>query len=203
MFFISNLYEQQVCPIFHTIFKRLSLAKTTKFCGCVLVFISILISKLSPDEVIVMINGIQSGLFSMVLDSLFLKELKFIKAKRARKACAVGITHLLTKSLVLISDYANKWDPLFSELLSLLECQAEDIQEDLADASVGHYQVSFVKLMYSGGHENLDYFSEIDNVKKYAAENLKQFLNINPQFLGNISEVNKAHLREYFQVAGL
>ncbi|XP_063902602.1 exportin-2-like, partial [Zophobas morio] len=142
-----NLYEQQVCPIFHTIFKRLSLAKTTKFCGCVLVFISILISKLSPDEVIVMINGIQSGLFSMVLDSLFLKELKFIKAKRARKACAVGITHLLTKSLVLISDYANKWDPLFSELLSLLECQAEDIQEDLADASVGHYQVSFVKLM--------------------------------------------------------
>lgn len=56
-------------------------------------------------------------LFSMVIQSLYVKDLQKVSGHSERKICAVGVTRCLTESQKMLSDYKDLWYVLFFSYL--------------------------------------------------------------------------------------
>lgn len=108
--------------IFIVIFTRLTKGKTQKLIKSILVFFSYFIIKLGAQELINQIDQIQTNMFQMVVERLYVSELSKVE-ENEKKLCAIAVTHLLCDPESMISGvYFNRcWIILFQSLLRLFQ----------------------------------------------------------------------------------
>ena len=128
-----------------------------------------------------LVEGLQSGMFMMVLEKVYVADLQKVSGNLDRKICAVGIIKILSECQFLLSDEqkTNMWIQLLESLIGLFE-----LPEDTSTAEDEHfidvedtagYQGGFNQL-YSASKKDPDPFKgEIPNAKFYLAKSLEAF----------------------------
>ncbi|CAF0730448.1 unnamed protein product [Adineta steineri] len=108
--------------IFIIIFTRLTKAKTQKLIRCIIIFFSYFTIKYGAQELITQIDSIQTNMFQMVVERLFMPELSKVD-DCDKKLCAIAITHLLCDPEAMTNGvYLNNlWLILLQTLLRLFE----------------------------------------------------------------------------------
>ncbi|KAI9337773.1 Cse1-domain-containing protein [Obelidium mucronatum] len=144
--------------IFMLLLQRLKSSRTPKFTNCFLKFLcNLLIMEkegLNADAVIGFFDSIQPGLFRDMFTSVVLPGLAEMVQPEERKLFIIGMTNLLTRSSVILSDaYLPLWPELIKTVIELLKipaAQDADVSPDdelyIADVEEAGYQASFARL---------------------------------------------------------
>jgi len=105
---------------------RLTKAKTQKLIRCIIIFFSHFIIKYGAQELITQIDSIQTNMFQMVIERLFIPELSKID-DNDKKLSAIAVTHLLCDPESMITGiYFNQlWLKLLQALIRLFESSNE------------------------------------------------------------------------------
>jgi len=205
----SHVLNEYIKQILFLLFQRLNSSKTTKLVKNMLVFMSLYSYKYGPNNLMALIDGLQAGMFTMVLEKLYLVDLQKVSGNLERKICAVGITKILVECQTLLSseNYTKIWCALLESLIGLFE-----LPEDTSTADDEHfidiedapgYQVSYNQLFSASKRDPDPFNGEIRNTKFYLARNLELLSNSIPsQFPQLISQLNptaQGHLQNYFK----
>lgn len=78
--------------------ERLQRAKTPKYVRIFILFLSITVCVRGPEDLVTRMNGIQKGLFFMILEKVWLANMQKIIGKFERKVCIVALARLLCES---------------------------------------------------------------------------------------------------------
>ncbi|KAJ3031576.1 UNVERIFIED_CONTAM: importin-alpha export receptor [Siphonaria sp. JEL0065] len=144
--------------IFMLLLQRLKGSRTPKFVNCFLKFLSnlLIIEKegLNADVVIGFFDSINPGLFRDMFSSVVLPGLAEMVQPDERKLFIIGMTNLLTRSTVILSDaYLPLWPQLITTVIELIKIPAAEgadvnPEDDLyiADVEEAGYQASFARL---------------------------------------------------------
>lgn len=99
--------------IFSLLFQRLTSSKTTKFVKSLIVFFAFYAAKIGSASLIELIDGIQSQMFGMVCQRVFVTDMNKVSGDIDRKIVAVGISKILCETPQLLTQpYVNNWTPL-------------------------------------------------------------------------------------------
>jgi exportin-2 (importin alpha re-exporter) len=150
------------------------------------VFFSLYAYKYGSNNLVTLIDGLQSGMFMMVLEKLYVADLQKVGGNLERKICAVGLTKILTECQFLLSNDANvkMWASLLECLIGLFE-----LPEDTSTAEDEHFIDVEDTPSYSGGFNQLHSASkrepdpfkgEIPNAKACLAKSLEALSNSVP-----------------------
>jgi len=161
----AQVYSQYIKQIFLLLFQRLNSSKTTKLVKNMLIFFSLYAYKYGPNNLMELIEGLQNGMFIMVLEKLFVADLQKVSGNVDRKICAVGVIKIISECQILFSNesYLKIWISLLESLIGLFE-----LPEDLSTADDEHfidvedtpgYQGSFNQL-FSATKTNADPFKD-------------------------------------------
>lgn len=213
---VLSLQELQTYlgSIFNVLCTRMSKMKTPKFVKGFLVFISWLVGKHGGSTIIKIVDGVQPGLFAMILNRL-LEDTK-IANKIDKKICVVGLTALLTTPEVINGALAALWPRIAAAVAGV--CEDVDVNKSVEDGTalllpqvgeegeeIGGYKASYARLVNSGSFE-IDPFPSVVDVRAHVATTLSQASHQRPGvFPGLVSHneqpiVNLFH--QYFQHAG-
>ncbi|KAJ3066560.1 Exportin-2 [Podochytrium sp. JEL0797] len=144
--------------IFMLLLQRLKSSRTPKFTNCFLKFLSTLLimqkDGLNADMVIGFFDSITPNLFRDMFISVVLPGLTEMVQPEERKLFIIGMTNLLTRSSVILSDaYLPLWPELIKTVIELLKIPAAenaDVNPEdelyIADVEEAGYQASFAKL---------------------------------------------------------
>ncbi|CCJ29989.1 unnamed protein product [Pneumocystis jirovecii] len=151
----TTAIEPYTKQIFLLLLTRLNQSRTDKFVQCFiqLIFFLSAIDKCGPDYLVNIINNIQQGLFEQIFMMFCLPEVQKVKAPIDRKVCAIGMTKMLCRSIVLQeTKNSSLWSSTLMAILKLLELSFEIVKNDevieidLEDIS---FQTSFSPLAFS------------------------------------------------------
>ena len=205
--YLSNYLNQ----IFSIIFKRLTSSKTTKYIKSLLVFFSLFTCHYSASQLIEIIEGLQNNMFSMVIERLIVPELQKVSGEVDRKLCAIGMSNIMTESIVYSGRYASQWPSLVESIVKLFE-QPEDgstpNNEHFVDIeSLPAYQGSSARLFNAAKSKTDPLQGKIDNPKVFMAQQLQKLSQTQPGTvqgrLGLMSQEVQAHVMTYLQMAGV
>ncbi|KAJ3030911.1 importin-alpha export receptor, partial [Rhizophlyctis rosea] len=168
-------------PLFLLFLTRLQTSKTSKFSKAFLLFMCFLFvvekEGWSVDSVIGTLNEIQNGIFVGLATGVLVPEVSEVAAADDRKLCAVGLTNLLTRSEVMVSDaYAGVWSHTLLALVNLINRPiAEYVEDDDPLANVDTddvgYHTSYSKLAAASGKKR-DYAAGVADPKVYVVRQL-------------------------------
>ena len=208
----SNVLSEYMKQILLLQFQRLSGSKTTKLVKSMLVFFALFSYKYGPTKLAELVEGLQSGMFLMVLERLYATELSTITGNIDRKISAVGVIKILTEFPALLSSESNIkiWCRLMESLIGLFELPEEASKEDeqfIDVEEVPGYQANFNQLM-SAKKKELDPFDgQIPNTKLFLVKQLKSMssnVSINlTSLLSQIDGQSQGHLNNYLKGAGV
>lgn len=107
--------------LFSVMFRRLTTNKTTKYMKSLIIFFSFFTIVHSVPKLIELIERLQGGMFTMVLQRLFVPELCKI-AQQERKLCCIAVTNVLAEPSVYTSQFGgDQWQPLLVALIQTIE----------------------------------------------------------------------------------
>ena len=201
---ILNKYIQS---IFRVLFNRLTQAKTTKFIKHLLVFFSLFAHKYGTGTLVQVVDSLQAGMFSMVLDRLYATELKNVDGAINIKICVVGLTAIILNYQPLINGQCRRLLPgLISALISVVELPVEPEykeDDDLIDSvDVQEYQPSSVRLI-AAAKNIFDPIPEVTDPKSHLKGVLKTLHQTNPmlmeQLYAEVKDQAKVSLPEYIK----
>jgi len=209
----NQVLSQYIKQIMYLLFQRLTSSKTTKLIKNLLVFFSLYAYKYGPANLMENIEGLQSGMFFMVLSNLYCAELQKVSGDLEKKICEVGLTKILTESKNLFDNEAN-----LKLWVNLLDCLIElfELPQDTSTADDDHfidiedtpgYQPSYNQL-YSTGKKELDPFGgQIPNAKIFLSQSLQLLSssrpNTIPQVLTQLKPQSQAYLQRYLTEANV
>nr|XP_006818921.1 PREDICTED: exportin-2-like [Saccoglossus kowalevskii] len=174
-----DILQQYMKQIFLVLFQRLQSSKTTKFVKHLLVFFSLYAYKYGGVALVEMIESIQTKMFGMVLERLYLADVRKVSGGTERKICAVGMTKLLTECPVIINgEYAKLWPKLLEELVDLFELPEDETVPDdehfIEIEDTPGYQAAFSQLVFAGKREHDPFNGTIPNAKINLAQSLQK-----------------------------
>lgn len=121
-----------------------------------------------------------------------------------------GLTNLLCKSSKMLQLYIDLWAPLLQHTIALIECSPEEsMSENLnEEEKQTEYQGTFVKLVYSGGRDNHDTFSNIKDTTMYLASSIQELSSTLPSgsmntYVSRIDDKYRKHLFNYLQQSNI
>lgn len=203
--------QQSLRQIFALLFQRLSLSKTTKYVRGLIVFFSYYATKMGASSLVELIDTIQSAMFGMVIDRVFIPDMAKVSSEMDRKIVSVGISKILTECPVMLNPpYVQSWTKLLQALIELFELPPDESTFDgdhfiEVDDSPG-YQAAFSQLNFAQPKKQ-DFLAEIKDGKKYLAESLAKLSQSQPGIIsGYISTISKDHqmaLQKYCAHAGV
>ena len=167
---LSNYIKQ----VFIVLFQRLTSSKTTKYVKSLLVFFFVFVIKNGGSQLITTVDGIQNGMFGMVLDSLIIKDgtVQKISGSTEKKIAAVGLTKLLCETDELTAGhYADRFPSLLVALIGLFELpEDESIPDDehfIEIEDTPGYQTAYSQLIFAGkpAYDPVAGVSNINNLK--------------------------------------
>ncbi|KAJ8946441.1 hypothetical protein NQ318_014429, partial [Aromia moschata] len=162
--------------IFFLLFQRLSSSKTTKYVINLIVFFCLYCVKYSPGDLISTIDGIQTQMFGMVLEKLFIAELQKVAGGIERKIVACGITKLLCESSEMYTGtYQKYWPQLLQSLLSFFEMPRDEstLPDDhfIEVDDTPTYQTASAKLNFANNVRN-DPLQAISEPRQFLVQSL-------------------------------
>ncbi|KAG5308621.1 XPO2 protein, partial [Pseudoatta argentina] len=207
--FEPNILEPYMRQVFVLFFQRLSTSKTTKFVKGLIVFFAYYIIRYSSSSLITIIDQIQPQMFGMVVERVFITDLQKISGEVERKVVAVGISNLLIDCPAMLEAPYNTYYPrLLAKLIEFFELPQDQslLPEDNAfpelDDAVG-YQVGYSQLICARNPRKGP-LQNIGDIRLHLAQGLGRLSPGHlPGLLGQISQANANHLRNYLQTAGI
>lgn len=205
---LSNYIKQ----VFIILFQRLTSSKTTKYVKSLLVFFFVYIIKNGGSQLISTIDGIQTGMFGMVCESLIVKDgaVQKISGATEKRIAAVGLTKLLCETDELATGpYSDKFASLLLALVALFELpEDESIPDDehfIEIEDTPGYQTAYSQLIFAG-KPDYDPVAGIVDVRKYLATCLSGLSSRRPGLLppivGQLPQHVQQCLHQYLQAAG-
>jgi len=211
----AEALQNYVKQIFMLLFTRLSdpKSKTSKYVRLLIIFFSFFAFKFGPQPLEDIIEGIQSKMFGMVLEKLFIAECRKVDGREERKILCVGATRILTESTSLIDGHFSQlWPKLLESLIAVFELPVEDevIKEELnleLEENLG-YQATYCKLQFAPSPQYDLFEGKIPDARLFLAQALHKLSQGRPGVLENVINQNLdqravEHLRFYFQNANL
>eukprot|EP00039_Didymoeca_costata_P022455 m.4556 g.4556 ORF g.4556 m.4556 type:complete len:965 (-) comp3015_c0_seq1:58-2952(-) len=183
---------------------RLSKLKTVKFIRGTLWFMCVLIGKFGGTYIIQALNGMQPGLFDMLMNRLLIDIDSFPKEVE-RKVVAVGLTKLLTETPVMMQNHPNIWKLAMAAVIKVFDLEAvkeEDEENQLAELEAKGYQAKFAKLVYSSQRES-DPFAEVQNPRTYFSKQLYTVGQQVPNLSAQIPHEVLPNVMKCLQAAGI
>ncbi|XP_060521599.1 exportin-2 [Cylas formicarius] len=197
--------------VFFLLFQRLSSSKTTKYVVNLIVFFSLFSVKYSPNELISIVDGIQTQMFGMVLEKLFIAELQKVTGNVERKIVACGVTKLLCDCPEMCTgNYQKYWPQLLQALLMFFEMPPDEtflpddhfIEVDDTPA----YQTSNAKLNFANSSKS-DPLLGISEPREFLAQSLANLASSMPgrivTLISNIDTQSQTILQTYLTKFGV
>lgn len=194
--------------IFTLLFQRLSSSKTTKFVKCLIVLFNFYAIKVSPNELIQLIDGIQNQMFGMVCERVFVTDLNKVSGSVERKIAAVGMVKILCECSALTQlPYIAYWQKLVQALIELFELPPDEsnIEGDhfIEIEDTAGYQVAYSQLNYASTKKD-DPIAEIIDPRRYFIEKLSQVSQPElKSMLHQMSGQHQAALQKYASQFGI
>ncbi|CAK9813415.1 Cse1 [Anthophora plagiata] len=207
-YFAPNVLEPYMKQIFVLLFQRLSSSKTTKFVKGLIVFFAYYIIRYGSNNLVTIIDQIQSRMFGMVIERVLIADLPKVSGDIERKVTAVAMSNLLIDCPAMLERPYNTYYPrLLATLVEFFELPpdqstlSEDIFPETED--MPGYQVGYSQLLCARNPPK-DPLEAVGDVRLHLAQGLarlspRQLLNI----LDQIPEPNANHLRSYLQTVGI
>ncbi|XP_017788681.1 PREDICTED: exportin-2 [Habropoda laboriosa] len=208
-YFSPNVLEPFMKQIFVLLFQRLSSSKTTKFVKGLIVFFAYYIIRYGSNNLVTIIDQIQSRMFGMVIERVLIADLPKVSGDIERKVTAVAMSNLLIDCPAMLERPYNTYYPrLLATLVEFFELPPD--QSTLAEDNIfpetedmPGYQVGYSQLLCARNPPK-DPLEAVGDVRLHLAQGLarlspRQLLNI----LDQIPEPNANHLRSYLQTVGI
>ncbi|XP_071836903.1 exportin-2-like isoform X2 [Apostichopus japonicus] len=199
--------------VFIKLFTRLSKFKTTKFVKECLVFMSLYAAKNGGSALVEVVDSIQTKLFAMVLEKLYIADVQKVSGNLEKKICAIGMTKLLTECPAMLSpDYKQFWVPFLQALIGLFELPEDDSLPDdehfIEIEDIEGYQTAYSKLAFAGKHETDPFKGAVPDAKVYLAQSLQKLSasqpgQIAPLISSKLDPKAAQFLQGYLQAAGV
>ncbi|EGG14652.1 hypothetical protein DFA_10910 [Cavenderia fasciculata] len=176
------LYENYMKPIFEIILERVSKHKTEKLLRCFIIFLGLVIHKLSIQKTIETINKIRVGLWADIIAKVWIVTSDKVTGKIEKKILSVAMTQMLCSSEMYTS-IQDAW-------VHILDCQykllneeeaggasngeagvANEDQQEAIESAEG-YVPSFAQLQFTKKPDT-DPVAEISDYKTYFAQHVK------------------------------
>lgn len=146
--------DARIREIFMLIFQRLTGSKTTKFVRHVLVCFSLYAFLRGAEVLASAVNQLQDKIFGMVIEKLYLADVKKVTSPIERRICTCGIIKIIAH-LPLIDNgaYNHLWAPLLLVLMEIFELPQEIVADeddhfvDIAESL--DFQAQYSKLNYA------------------------------------------------------
>lgn len=110
--------------IYQFLLQRLQLSKTPKYVRIFIIFLSVSVIIRTAQDLVQLFEKIQSGLFMMILDKVWLPNMQKITGTLERKVCVVAMTQLLCECPLLQSN-APAWSSCVYRGWSMIYREAE------------------------------------------------------------------------------
>lgn len=139
---------------FLLIFQRLTSSKTAKFVMHVLVSFSLYAYLRGADVLAGAVNQLQDKMFGMVLEKLYLADIKKITGYVNRRICMCGLIKILSQlPLIENGTYNHLWAPILLILMEMFELPQEVVADDddhfIDIAECLDFQAQYSKLNYA------------------------------------------------------
>lgn len=185
---IENLDYSLIVPyiphIWHALFTRLQNRRTMKFVKSLLIFMSLFLVKHGPSNLVDSMNAVQPNIFVMILEQIWIPNLRLIAGNVERKLTVVASTRLLCESPLLLDAAASRhWGKMLDSIMTLLSRPEEDTLAEEADApdvaeNVG-YTATFVNLHHAGRKEE-DPLKDIREPREFLVTSLARLSALSP-----------------------
>ncbi|KAL7018978.1 hypothetical protein ACKWTF_010969 [Chironomus riparius] len=190
--------------VFTLLFQRLSSSKTTKFVRCLIVLFNFYAVKVGANELIQLIDTIQSQMFGMVCQRVFATDLNKVSGEIERKIAAVGMTKILCESSMMLQPpYVTHWQPLVQVLIELFELPQDEssIEGDnfIEIEDTAGYQVAYSQLNFASAKKD-DPISEVPDARRYFIEKLSQIQQ--PEIKSMLHQMTAQHQAALQKYAG-
>jgi exportin-2 (importin alpha re-exporter) len=136
--FRRAVFQSFLREIFIICMQRLQSHRTVKFIKSYLVFMSLLICLHGGDLVVQCLDGVQPGLFQMILDKLWLPNVLKVFGPLERKLCSVAMTKLLVETT---SMQQPAYLPFLPRLVQANIALFEAPEDDSAEEGEGNVEV--------------------------------------------------------------
>lgn len=186
--------DARIRDIFLLIFQRLTGSKTNKFVTNVLVSFSLYAYLRGADQLASAVNQLQANIFGMVVEKLFISDVKKVSGTIERRICVCGIIKILAQ-LPLIDNgaYNHLWASLLMVLMEIFELPPEVVNdEDDHFVDVGEsldFQAQYSKLNYATVKRD-DPTMEVGDLKALLANSLANLSSKLPGFVPRILQDN-------------
>eukprot|EP01065_Artemidia_motanka_P041212 TRINITY_DN5302_c1_g1_i1.p1 TRINITY_DN5302_c1_g1~~TRINITY_DN5302_c1_g1_i1.p1 ORF type:complete len:993 (+),score=288.35 TRINITY_DN5302_c1_g1_i1:81-2981(+) len=110
--------------VFQVLFARVTERKTPKFLRMLVLFVSILTLRRSPDEVMQTVEAVQAGIFKSLL-RLWFSNVADVSGRTSRKVCMVALTRLICECPTARRQYPEEWSQCVVACLSMLTGQEQ------------------------------------------------------------------------------
>ncbi|XP_053200432.1 exportin-2-like [Panonychus citri] len=213
---MENLSEDILTPYWNRVllllFNRLTNSKTVKFVRSFLIFTSLFAYKYGVQNLTTLIEGIQTNMFAMVIERLYIPEVQKVSGTLERKICAIGMTEILKSPLLLESSSPQLWITFLTSLIALFELpEDENVPEDEHFVEIEDtpgYQASYAQLVFAGKKEDDPFKGTITDAKLYLATQLSQLSQKYPPnhfnlLLNGMDQEARKHLIVYMEKANV
>lgn len=170
--------------IWGVLFTRLQNKRTVKFVKSLLIFMSLFLVKHGPENLVNTMNAVQSGIILVILEQIWIPNLKLITGAIEWKLTAVASTRLICESPVLLDATAVRlWGKMLDSIVTLLSRPEEDRVEEepemLDIAENMGYTTVFVNL-YNAGKKEEDPLKDIKDPKEFLVASLARISAVSP-----------------------
>lgn len=183
----ANEVDARIRDIFMLIFQRLTGSKTTKFVSNALVCFSLYAHLRGADLLASAVNQLQDKIFGMVLEKLYIADVKKVTGVIEKRICICGIIKILAQ-LPLIDNgaYNHFWSPLLLVLMEIFELPQETVPDendhfaDITDSL--DFQAQYSKLNYANVKKD-DPTRDVGDLKPLLASSLANLSTKLPGFV--------------------
>eukprot|EP01125_Pyxidicula_operculata_P020129 TRINITY_DN7376_c0_g1_i1.p1 TRINITY_DN7376_c0_g1~~TRINITY_DN7376_c0_g1_i1.p1 ORF type:complete len:982 (+),score=267.58 TRINITY_DN7376_c0_g1_i1:342-2948(+) len=207
-------FKPYMSEIFKLVFLRLQGSKTNQLIRSFIVFLSNFIRRHGPQLVIEQVNSVQKDIFFMVLQSLWIPQVKEISGKIERKSCVMAMIKLLTECPAMLTrPYVDLWSSVLEQCVVVLE-RLQTQTEDPSQVDAAPIADESASAGYSSGFSNLvnapkaviDHYPNVEP-RIMLARGLSSFSQTVPGSVGpmvsKLSPVVGQALQSYFQASGI
>ncbi|KAK9829548.1 hypothetical protein WJX72_006417 [[Myrmecia] bisecta] len=205
-------FAQYLPQIWTLLFTRLQSAKTPKYVRSLLVFLALFVARRGGGTVQASIDGVQPGLFVMLLQQVWLPTMPSIQGTSDEKLMVVATTKVLCEcSALQAPEAAAVWGQLLDTELKCLEQRTVPIvgpEDEEAEADdYGGYSAAYAQL-HNAHVPTVDPVADVKDVKQHLALSLSNFSRSQPGRMPglvatNVSPEMQQRLQGYFQSAGV
>lgn len=187
--------DAKIKDIFVLIFQRLTCSKTTKFVKHVLICFSTYAYLRGADSLACAVNQLQDKIFGMVLEKLYIADVKKVTGHSERRMCVCGLIRIIAQlPLIENGSYNHVWSQLLLVLLEIFELPQEvtvDEDDHFKDITESlDFQAQYSRLSYASRKRD-DPTKDVGELKVLLATSLA---NLSTKMPGFVPKMIRDHL---------